>query len=653
MSPLLPINLEDLIHSRSVETARIEFKKGWSDPTSEQVLRSISAFANDFHNLGGGYIIIGIEESEGKPVLPPVGLNQGEIDNIQKQIRGQCKRIIPEFQPVLSPEMYMDKLILLIWAPGGDNRPYQAPSSSKGQDRNFYIRLGSETVHAKGTNLTQLMQMTAKIPYDDRRNLNSDINAISPTLVRRYLTNVKSKLLDEINVLSDVELYESLKIIEDIHGVKYPKNVGLLFFSNDPQKYFPGARIEVVQFRDNDGGDLIDENLFTGPLDMQIKMALDFLNNLSTSMIRKVPGKAEVLRTVAFPYEALEESLVNSVFHRSYEISEPVKVYLYPDRMEITSYPGPMPGLNIIDLLEMKRLPSIQNRNRRIGEFLKDYRLAEARGTGIPKIRRRMSENGSPAPIFEFDEEKSYFRVTLPAHPEYIVINSLRESAHLWATGERSTAIKFIEDALKKVPQSGILFAQLIDYKVASGAYLDAEGIFFKIKNNEDLNDKHLPYLSMIKYFLDHQNNKKASELLDEIPSPNNIQDVIDLALLNKRARKFKEAHRIFQTNYDLIKDEPKAIHEYAQTKIKLASQSREKFTRQRLNRETVELLRRCIQMSDDETRKAWCWFDLARTLIWMRATEDEIEGAFKKAMDLLPFESRFIERYGEWRGRK
>ena len=45
----LPINVHDLLHARSVEIERIEFKAGWNpDP----ILRTLCAFANDFENLG-------------------------------------------------------------------------------------------------------------------------------------------------------------------------------------------------------------------------------------------------------------------------------------------------------------------------------------------------------------------------------------------------------------------------------------------------------------------------------------------------------------------------------------------------------------------------------------------------------------------------
>jgi ATP-dependent DNA helicase RecG len=52
MLTALPINLDDLIHARSVEAPRIELKGSWNPgPTGWQVLHSICAFANDIDNL--------------------------------------------------------------------------------------------------------------------------------------------------------------------------------------------------------------------------------------------------------------------------------------------------------------------------------------------------------------------------------------------------------------------------------------------------------------------------------------------------------------------------------------------------------------------------------------------------------------------------
>jgi len=53
----LHINLEDLLSARRVESDRIECKEGWNP---DATYRSICAFANDFDNTGGGYILIGV-----------------------------------------------------------------------------------------------------------------------------------------------------------------------------------------------------------------------------------------------------------------------------------------------------------------------------------------------------------------------------------------------------------------------------------------------------------------------------------------------------------------------------------------------------------------------------------------------------------------
>lgn len=58
----LPINIEELIKGNIIESERIELKKGWNP---QAVIQTICAYANDFNNYGGGYIIIGVEEENG------------------------------------------------------------------------------------------------------------------------------------------------------------------------------------------------------------------------------------------------------------------------------------------------------------------------------------------------------------------------------------------------------------------------------------------------------------------------------------------------------------------------------------------------------------------------------------------------------------
>ena len=81
----LEINIEDLLSKRKIESDRIEFKAGWNP---DDIYRSICAFANDYNNEGGGYIVVGVEEKDGIAVRPVKGIPENMLDKIQKEMLG-------------------------------------------------------------------------------------------------------------------------------------------------------------------------------------------------------------------------------------------------------------------------------------------------------------------------------------------------------------------------------------------------------------------------------------------------------------------------------------------------------------------------------------------------------------------------------------
>ena len=96
---------------------------------------------------------------------------------------------------------------------------------------------------------------------------------------------------------------------------------------------------------------------------------------------------------------------------------EPVEVRITPQELTILSFPGADRSIRMEEL-RTGRAVSRRYRNRRIGEFLKELDLAEGRSTGIPRILRAMRENGSPAPFFESDDDRTWFLTRLPVHTE-------------------------------------------------------------------------------------------------------------------------------------------------------------------------------------------------------------------------------------------
>ena len=115
----LPINLNDLLRQRTVEGERIEYKAGWNP---DAIIRTLCAFANDFENLGGGYVVIGQDcDANGQLVFPPVGLADNQLDKIQQELLAACQLIQPPYFPVLCLEEVEGRKLIVLWAPGGQS----------------------------------------------------------------------------------------------------------------------------------------------------------------------------------------------------------------------------------------------------------------------------------------------------------------------------------------------------------------------------------------------------------------------------------------------------------------------------------------------------------------------------------------------------
>ena len=154
-----------------------------------------------------------------------------------------------------------------------------------------------------------------------------------------------------------------------------------------------------------------------------LRESLDYIRrNYISETVIKHHDRAEATRVENFPYPAIEEAVVNAIYHRGYDVREPVEVRIYRDELVVLSYPGPDRSIRLAQLRPGKAI-SRRYRNRRIGEFLKELEFTEGRSTGIPKIMRAMHDNGSPPAEFEFDEDHSYFMVRLPVQPDAPQVN--------------------------------------------------------------------------------------------------------------------------------------------------------------------------------------------------------------------------------------
>lgn len=414
----IPISIEKLLDANLVESTRIEYKKDFNPTT---ILHSICAFANDIDNIGGGYIIVGVEEENGMPKRPIKGLAKNSLDAVQKQLLQFCHYIEPLYQPVAEIVQYQGVDLLMIWVPGGYGRPYKAPKDATSQQsvKVHYIRKCSSSVIASSEEERELFQVSSHIPFDDQPCLVANVQDLDIGLLREYLKSVNSDLYVRAQNMTLETLAADMHLLSGPPEQQRPLNAGILMFSENPQQYFPYARIEIVEIPDP-GGSGMKERIFTGPIQRQLRDAVQYLkNNVVQELVLKKKDVAEAERISNYPFRAIEELLANAVYHRSYQIYEPITVRITKEYLEITSHPGFDKSIEDEDIVKLD-IRSRVYRNRRIGDFLKELRLIEGRNTGFPNTFQAIKENGSPMLKITMNKERDFLSVTLPIHPQFL-----------------------------------------------------------------------------------------------------------------------------------------------------------------------------------------------------------------------------------------
>ena len=417
------ININDLLEKRKVESNRIEFKEGWNP---DRIYRTICAFANDFDNLGGGYIVVGVEEKDGVALRPIKGIAPESIDGILKDMIGYNNKIEPYYMPRTMVEEVDGKTVLAIWVPSGAARPYSVSSdvTSKKNILHTYLRNGTATIEAKGEILDQMRDMANRTPFDERGNASISINDISVIKLYDYLQKIGSKLLDTFKAENLHPTLEALNLFEGAIENRRIKNIAAMMFCDNPQKFFPVSRVEIVTFPEgsiNNPNNFIEAPIISGSVPEMIEKTMSYLKtNVIKEKVAKPKDDLRSNKYYNYPYQALEEAVANSLYHRDYQEREPVEITIEPDKISILSYSGPDRSISLETIAEGVRFPTRRYRNRRLGEFLKELNLTEGRSTGIPTIQKELKMNGSPKATFETDNERTFFLSIIPVHNGFI-----------------------------------------------------------------------------------------------------------------------------------------------------------------------------------------------------------------------------------------
>ncbi|KYG05075.1 hypothetical protein BE21_43015 [Sorangium cellulosum] len=363
------------------EDSRTEFKSAARGLDGKALAREIAAFANS----RGGQIFVGVEDDGS---ITGIGTVQ-QADTLMLRVVQVCQTTVSPaiWCPIVKVEVGGQLLLIIDVPASSPSRPYRA-------DHVFYIRDASMTREATRDELVRMLQSQNayhdELPVDGATLGDLDLDAVD-----RYL-----RALYEPSAPSRRDHYlRSLKCVED-GGV--PTVSGILLFGQDPQRWFPDARVSAVRFPgDSVSGDFADRKEIGGNLLQQLDHAMTF-----APAPARISGAERVERGI--PEVVLREALVNALSHRDYRAASQIRLFVFSDRLEIISPGGLLNHLTIDSI----RIAGISlRRNPVISSLLARARRQESLGIGIPEMIARMRERRLPEP--EFSIEGGHFRVVL------------------------------------------------------------------------------------------------------------------------------------------------------------------------------------------------------------------------------------------------
>ena len=227
-------------------------------------------------------------------------------------------------------------------------------------------------------------------------------------------------------------------------------------------------------------------------------------------------------------------------------------------------------------------------------------------------------------------------------------MSALEDAAYLRTVNSNEDAFRRIHEAWRANANSAVLSAELIRLFAEREQLDKAERVFAGFRAVAAPTTVPNVANTWIEVLLNHGREDEARRLLRDLGASVSAQDAVDAAILARRLRESRIAHRYFEQAGDAMQTDARALHEFAQTKIRLAQEARKGRQRswpaanRRLLAEARGLLERVVQMDASPVRLAWAWRDLARVLNWLRLPAKDVQAAFQSAIGLLPEERRF-----------
>lgn len=392
MTPNELMILLQTIQKTKSETQTLEIKAAYRG-CPEKLYDTLSSFSNQDD---GGTIVFGVDE---KNNFAECGVYDAQ--DLQKHVVEQCNQMTPQVRPLFTVLDKDEKLFVSAEIPGIDISDRPCFYSGKGRVKGSYVRVADADEPMTEYEVYSFEAFRKKYHDDIRPIQRASMNSIDSVLLEDYLFRVKKDKPNFAQLDNDTVL-ELLSITHE--GV--PTLAAELMFGKYPQAFAPQLSIIAIVIPGTEMGELsdsgarfIDNKRIEGTLPQMLNDALRFVQNNTKTSTSIDPKTGKRTDKNEYPMVAVREALLNALIHRDYSIHTegmPIQLLIFSDRLEIRN-PGGLYGRLSIDQLG-KTQPD--TRNPVIALAMETLKETENRYSGIPTIRRELSEAGMPAPQF-------------------------------------------------------------------------------------------------------------------------------------------------------------------------------------------------------------------------------------------------------------
>ncbi len=395
---------EEILNSiqiRKSESTNLEIKSA-NKGCPKKLFDTLSSFSNQDD---GGVIVFGVDEEHD---YEEAGVYDAQ--DLQKQVTGQCLQMCPTVRPLFTVLERNGKIFVAAEIPAVDLAERPCYYRGVGRIKGSYVRCVDSDEPMTEYEIYSYEAFRKKYQDDIRTVARATMQTIDKKALDDYIQLLKSGK-PNMSELSDDTICELMSITRD----KEPTLSAVLLFGLYPQAFFPGLCITAVSVPGteigevgNQGERFIDNQKIEGNIVQMLDGSLQFVKkNLHNKTIID-PDTGKRADKTDYPMTAVREAVLNALVHRDYSIhteAMPIRILIFEDRMEIHN-PGGIYGRMRVDQLG-KMQPN--TRNPVLAAAMETLGITENRYSGIPTIRREMSEYGLPEP--EFADSRGSFCV--------------------------------------------------------------------------------------------------------------------------------------------------------------------------------------------------------------------------------------------------